>query len=175
MKTLDQIDCFRIFGNTDNRGSFTKLFPIVNDGTTDIFEVKQVNLSKNTKAGTLRGIHFQNGKSKEEKIVICVEGRIYDVLVDIQADSPTFLHHKAFNLESDGLNALRVPVGFAHGFQTLEDKTSLVYLHSNDFSPEKEAGLNALDPDLQIKWPLSISEISNRDSNLPHLIDSKHL
>ena len=169
MELFSDIQAFRLMEITDNRGSFTKIFESVSSHSGEEFIVRQVNLSRNTKSGTLRGLHFQTGEFMEDKIVICLEGSICDVIVDVREKSPTFLQHKKFQISAADNNALRVPQGFAHGFQTLLDQTVVVYLHSKNYSQSNEAGLNALDPSLGIEWPLQVSCRSERDTNFHFL------
>jgi dTDP-4-dehydrorhamnose 3,5-epimerase len=109
------------------------------------------------------------GEFMEEKVVICIEGSVSDVIVDIRRSSATFMKYKQFELSAKKKNALRIPSGFAHGFQTLRDNTVLMYLHSKEYSPDYEAGLNANDPSLGINWPLQISSISERDLNFSYI------
>jgi dTDP-4-dehydrorhamnose 3,5-epimerase len=169
MELLSDIQSYRLKEFADNRGSFTKIFESICANDDSEFIVKQVNLSRNTKSGTLRGLHFQTGEFMEDKIVICLEGSISDVIVDVRENSPTFLQHRIFQLSAADNNALRVPQGFAHGFQTVVDQTAVLYLHSKNYSQSNEAGLNALDPLLGVLWPLPVSCISERDANFHFL------
>lgn len=169
MELLSDVQTYRLMEITDNRGSFTKIFESDNSPTGEEFIIRQVNLSRNTRSGTLRGLHFQTGEFMEDKIVVCLEGSICDVIVDVREKSATFLQHRKFQLSANENNALRVPQGFAHGFQTLMDQTVIVYLHSKNYSQSNEAGLNPLDPSLGIEWPLQVSCLSDRDANFHFL------
>jgi len=152
----------------DARGSFQKLFPFPEDLPEAAMNIKQVNFSHNNNKGTLRGMHFQVYPKLEWKIVRCVQGSLFDVLVDLRQESSTYLQHFTYFLDKSSLG-LVVPPLVAHGFQTLEDNTAMVYLHSSEYSEAHSSGVSALDPDLNINWPLPISEISKKDSSLPRI------
>lgn len=127
----------------------------------------QVNRTMTRAVGVVRGMHYQAPPSSEAKIITCLRGAILDVIVDIRKGSPTFLQHVTVPLMSGDDSALFVPRGFAHGFQTLQPDTELLYLHDNYYDREREFGLQPLDPALGITWPLEISQISDRDRNHP--------
>lgn len=131
--------------------------------------IAQINHTCTAKRGTVRGMHYQNPPEAEMKLVTCIRGEVWDVAVDLRADSPTCLRWHAEKLSADNLNALLIPEGFAHGFQALTPNAELIYLHSASYNPELEAGLNPSDPALGIAWPLAISEISDRDQSHPKL------
>lgn len=153
----------------DNRGYFRRLYGI--DFPDAYFDggPKQVNLSHNALKGTLRGMHFQQPPEMETKIVTCISGRIFDVLVDIREESATYLRWSAFELDEASGKSLVVPQGFAHGFQTLTDDVKIVYFHDHAYVGELAGRLNPLDPALAIDWPLEISEISEADARAPML------
>jgi dTDP-4-dehydrorhamnose 3,5-epimerase len=134
-------------------------------------QVVQINHSKTAKTGTVRGMHFQHPPHAEMKLVSCLRGEVFDVAVDLREDSPTFLQWHAEILSDDNHKTLAIPEGFAHGFQTLTDDCELLYFHTAAYQPEAEAGLNALDDRLSIKWPLAIAERSMRDQQHPALGD----
>ncbi len=129
--------------------------------------VTQINRTLTRSVGVVRGMHYQAQPSAEAKIITCLRGGIQDVIVDIRKGSPTFLQHIAVPLSADDGSALFVPRGFAHGFQTLQPDTELLYLHDNYYDCEREHGLFPLDPALGIQWPLEISQMSDRDRNHP--------
>lgn len=131
--------------------------------------IAQINHTYTRKQGTVRGMHFQYPPHAEMKLVSCLRGAVWDVAVDLRAGSPTLLQWHAEELSSDNCRALLIPEGFAHGFQTLSDECELIYLHSMEYAPSAEAGLNARDPMLSIDWPLAIAEISVRDEQHPML------
>ncbi len=127
----------------------------------------QANSSFNKQRGTLRGMHFQLEPHQEAKLVRCTVGAIYDVVVDLREDSPTFRQWAAVELTSSNRRVLYVPEGFAHGFQTLEDDTEVAYQISEYYYPESARGVRWDDEVFGIKWPLPISVISERDRSHP--------
>jgi dTDP-4-dehydrorhamnose 3,5-epimerase len=156
---------------TDDRGSFARTFckkEFEQIGHTK--EFVQCNQSWNTHKGTLRGMHYQVPPFKEIKLVRCIRGSVYDVIVDLRKDSPTFLQHFGTELSEQNKRSLYIPEGFAHGFQTLEDDTELVYQHSEYYASNADSGLNYADPAFKINWPLPITKITDKDKTLA-LID----
>ena len=133
--------------------------------------IAQINHTFTRKKGAVRGLHFQYPPYVEAKIVNCLKGEIYDVAVDIRRGSPTFLRWYAEILSADNHKSLLLPEGFAHGFQTLTKDCELIYLHTASYAPDAEGGLNVRDPRLAIAWPLSISELSNRDLSYARVDD----
>ena len=125
----------------------------------------QMNHSFSLKKGTLRGMHFQKPPHSEVKLVRCIQGSVFDVIIDLRKDSPTFLKWFGAELSAENKLMMYIPEGFAHGFQTLEDNSGLLYMHTAYYSPEAESGLRYNDPQVNISWPLEISEISMRDTN----------
>lgn len=126
--------------------------------------IAQINHTHTARSGTMRGMHYQKPPHAEMKLVSCLQGKIWDVAVDLRQSSPTFLHWHAEELSADNHRALLIPEGFAHGFQTLSDEVHLIYCHSKTYHPASEAGLNALDPRLGIDWPQEIVDRSQRDT-----------
>ena len=124
----------------------------------------QCNLSHNARAGTLRGMHWRALPSSESKLVRVVRGAIVDVIIDLRADSPTYLQHVAVELTADNCRALYVPEMFAHGFQTLVDATEVFYMMSAVYAPQFERGSRWNDPAFGIQWPLAHPILSDRDS-----------
>jgi dTDP-4-dehydrorhamnose 3,5-epimerase len=129
--------------------------------------IVQANISWNKKRGTLRGMHYQIPPYEEVKLVRCSHGSIYDVIIDLRKDSPTYKQWLGVQLTADDHNLLYVPGGFAHGFQTLEDDTEVVYQVSQFYTPGAEAGLRCDDPTFNINWPLEVRVISDKDRNWP--------
>jgi dTDP-4-dehydrorhamnose 3,5-epimerase len=129
----------------------------------------QSAVSTNELRGTLRGLHWQVAPHEEAKLVRCARGAIYDVIVDIRPDSPTFGQWLGLTLTAGAQLMLFVPVGFAHGFQTLEDDTEVGYQLSTAYAPSAARGLRFDDPALAIDWPLPVSRISDRDRSWPPL------
>ena len=126
--------------------------------------VAQCNLSFNYQQGTRRGMHYQIPPATETKLIRCTQGAIYDVIVDMRPDSPTYLHHIGVELTAQNRRALYVPEMFAHGYQALADETEVIYQVSEFYTPNTERGLRYDDPALGIEWPLPISEISEKDT-----------
>lgn len=129
----------------------------------------QHSVSFNTVAGTLRGLHFQRPPHSETKLVRCIRGALYDVVVDLRPQSPTVHQWAAFELTAESRSTLYIPVGFAHGFQTLEPNTEASYMISTAYVPDAGAGLRYDDPALAIEWPLPVSCISERDRTWPDI------
>jgi dTDP-4-dehydrorhamnose 3,5-epimerase len=130
-------------------------------------EVAQESISYNRHRGTLRGLHFQRPPHAETKIVRCTRGAIFDVIVDLRIDSPTFLRWEAFELTAENHRALYIPQGFAHGFQTLADDTEIAYQISAFHIPGAADGHRYDDPTFGIPWPIPMTTISERDLQWP--------
>ncbi len=125
--------------------------------------IRQINHTLTQGEGTVRGLHFQFPPHAEMKIVSCLRGEIFDVVVDIRRNSPTFLMYYAVILSEKNFLSLVMPEGCAHGFQVLSPECEMVYLHTADYEPSSEGGLNALDKRLAIDWPRPIINRSERD------------
>lgn len=154
----------------DDRGWFVRTF--CKDEFNKIGHSRewlQMNHSFTAQKGTIRGMHFQVPPFREIKLVRCVRGKVFDVIVDIRQNSPTFLQWHGVELSSERMNMIYIPEGFAHGFQTLTDNCELVYCHSELYSPGSEGGLLYNDPLPGIVWPMQVSQISERDENHPAL------
>jgi dTDP-4-dehydrorhamnose 3,5-epimerase len=148
----------------DERGWFARTF------CKDVFkkigheeEWVQLNHSFTKQKGTIRGMHYQMPPYSEIKLVRCIAGAVYDVIVDIRKGSPTFLHWIGVELSAKNKKMIYIPEGFAHGFQALEDNTELIYHHSTFYEPNVEDGLRYDDAKLNINWPLEALHISERD------------
>ncbi len=148
----------------DERGSFSRVY--CEEEMKDIFGniIKQINHSITKKKGTVRGLHYQYEPNSEVKMLKCISGAVLDVVVDIRKESPTFLQVFTMELTAQNKKMIYIPKGFAHGFQTLEDNTELLYLHSSIYKPSLEGALNVKDPLLNINWPLDIINLSKRDN-----------
>jgi len=131
----------------------------------------QLNHSFTSQKGTVRGMHFQMQPHAEIKMLRCVAGAVYDVIIDLRKHSPTFLKWFGTGLSAQNKKMLYIPEGFAHGFQTLADDTELIYHHTGFYTPSAEGGIMYNDKTINIEWPLAVTEISDRDSDHP-LIDS---
>jgi dTDP-4-dehydrorhamnose 3,5-epimerase len=134
-----------------------------------IARVAQANISYNRRKATLRGLHYQLPPFAEAKLVRCTRGAIYDVIVDLRVDSPTYLRWLGVELTADQHRMLYVPEGFAHGFLTLEDHTEVTYQVSQFYTPAAERGIRYDDPALGIRWPLEVQVISEKDRSWPRL------
>jgi len=131
------------------------------------FPIAQASRSQNKKRGTIRGMHYQKHPAEEQKLVQCVRGRIYDVVLDLREGSETLGQWIGEELSAENLKLSYVPKGCAHGFQTLEDNTEVFYCMSEFFSPDVYSGVRWDDPAFRIAWPLEVSLVSERDKNWP--------
>lgn len=127
----------------------------------------QCNISYNKHKGTLRGMHHQAVPMSEAKLVRCTRGAIYDVIIDLRPESPTYCQWLAEELNAENSKMIYIPEGFAHGFQTLEDDTEVFYQMSEFYSPEHARGVRWDDPVFGIEWPLDMKMISEKDQNYP--------
>jgi len=131
--------------------------------------MRQCSLSHNTRAGTLRGMHYQAEPHAETKLVRCTAGAIFDVIIDIRPDSPTHLHWFGVELTAANRRALFIPEGFAHGFVTLADDSEVSYMISTPYAPGFGRGIRWNDPAVGIAWPVTPSVVSARDAAFPLL------
>ena len=157
----------------DARGFFERMFcadDLAAAGWTQ--PIAQINRSLTRQRGSVRGLHYQRPPHAEMKLVSCLHGEVWDVAVDLRADSPTYLQWHAERLSADNGCALLIPPGLAHGFQVLADHAELLYLHSAAYAPEAEAGLHPLDSRLGLAWPLPVTELSPRDRSHAWLTDA---
>ncbi len=127
----------------------------------------QCNLSQNRKSGTLRGLHYQADPFGEAKLVSCIRGALYDVIVDLRPRSGTFGQWTSVDLSAGNRRMVFIPEGFAHGFLTLEDDTEVFYQMSQYYMPEYARGIRWDDPALNIRWPREIDIVSDRDGSYP--------
>lgn len=152
----------------DSRGFLSRLFCAEELAAAGWHKpIAQINYTHTALRGTVRGMHYQHPPHAEMKLVTCIQGEVWDVVVDLRAGSPTFMNCHAEILSADNSRTLLIPEGFAHGFQALSDNVSLLYCHSAAHSPNAEATLNVKDPSLAINWPLIIIELSLRDAAPP--------
>jgi dTDP-4-dehydrorhamnose 3,5-epimerase len=150
----------------DHRGFFARSWcrnEFENQGLTSGFV--QSNVSFSSKKGTLRGMHYQVAPYEESKLVRCVRGAIYDVIIDLRPDSPTYKRWIGVELTSGNYRMLFVPEKFAHGFLTLEDDCEVTYQVSQFYAPGSERGIRWNDPLFRIQWPLEVQVISDKDKN----------
>lgn len=158
----------RIEPRADTRGFFARTYCAREFSAAGLPLVDvQISISYNERAGTVRGMHFQWPPSQEAKLVRCIHGQLHDVLLDLRPQSATYLNHVAVRLDEDSRDAVFIPPGIAHGFQTLRDRTEVLYQMSDYFAPELAAGVRWNDPAFAIQWPLPRGEVSERDALCP--------
>lgn len=153
-----------ILAAADERGWFARTFCI--DEFRKIgFTANwmQINHSFTNKTGTVRGMHYQLPPFTEIKLVRCIAGSVFDVIIDLRKESDTFLKWFGTELSADNKKMIYIPEGFAHGFQTLTDNCELIYHHSQFYEPGSEAGIKYDDPAINIQWPNTVTNISKRD------------
>lgn len=149
----------------DSRGWFARTY------SKDLFEKHvgfnkewvQMNHSFTKEKGSVRGMHFQLHPFSEIKLVRCIAGEVFDVIIDLRKDSPTFLKWYGTILSAENKKMLYIPEGFAHGFQTLSPNSELIYNHSEFYNPEAESAIRYSDPAINIQWPVPVSEVSEKD------------
>jgi dTDP-4-dehydrorhamnose 3,5-epimerase len=159
----------------DHRGFFARTFCVreyEERGLTTRFV--QHNTSYSVAKGTLRGMHFQRAPHGEVKVVSCLKGAIWDVIVDLRPESPTYRRWQGFELTADNYRQLYIPEGFVHGFQSLCDDAEVGYLISQFYEPMAAGGVRFDDPALAIDWPLPLTVISEKDRSWPDFVDSRH-
>jgi len=154
----------------DSRGFLSRLFCKNEFSFINLKkEFVQENLTFTKLKGAFRGLHYQVPPYSEIKLVRCIKGKVFDVIVDLRKNSKTFLKIFTIELNEEKLNMILIPEGFAHGFQTLTDNCLMLYLHTNFYNPKYECGININDPRINCSLPLRLSEISDRDKNHPFL------
>lgn len=154
----------------DHRGTFSRYYC-----EHDLAEVignrriVQANHSCTRDIGSVRGFHFQYPPHAETKLIRCIKGRVWDVAVDLRAESPTFLHWHAEELSPNNARMLVIPEGCAHGFQVLEEQSEIIYLVTAAYAPETEGAVRYDDERVAVIWPLAVTGLSVRDRNTPLL------
>jgi dTDP-4-dehydrorhamnose 3,5-epimerase len=128
-------------------------------------EFVQINHSLTLKKGTIRGLHYQKPPHSETKLIRCISGSVFDVVVDLRKNSPTRLKWIGVELSKSELKMIYIPDGCAHGFQTLEDNSELLYHHTEYYTPEAEASIRFDNKAININWPLEVADISDKDNN----------
>lgn len=152
----------------DQRGSFNRTFCRREFAAAGLEgDFVQGNISRNRRRGTLRGLHYQAGEAAEVKLVSCVQGALFDVVVDLRPHSPGYGSWFGLELSAAGGELLYVPRGLAHGFQTLVDDTTVSYLMSSEYEPAAARGLRFDDSALAIDWPLPDPILAERDRAWP--------
>ena len=174
MKVIDTpVDGLKVVESSvrsDHRGTFSRLFcadelrPLLGRR-----QIVQINQSTTSRRGSIRGLHFQYPPHAEMKLVRCLRGRVWDVAVDLRTGSHTYLRWHAQELTPGDARMMVIPEGFAHGFQTLEPDSELLYLHTEYYNSDSEGGLRHDDPGLAIDWPLPPRDLSPRDLAHPLL------
>ncbi len=158
----------------DERGCFMEVYKYSEFAQAGINEhFLQSNYSKSNK-GVIRGLHYQKLPNAQSKIVRCLKGKIFDVAVDIRKNSPTYGKWIGVILSAQNKKQLYIPVGFAHGFCSLDNETEVVYRTSNEYSPSDERAIAWNDPEININWPIKNQIISEKDKNNPPLRLSNH-
>ena len=150
----------------DNRGIFARVF--CQHELQDILHGKnivQINHSMTKQKGAIRGMHFQYPPKSEIKMVKCLHGSVFDVMIDLRQGASTFLKWHGEILSADNMKMMYIPEGFAHGFQTLEENCELTYFHTEFYSPEHEGGVRYNDSMINNSWPLEVKDVSERDQN----------
>ena len=155
---------------SDNRGAFTRIFCQKElQSTMKGKSIVQINHSLTRQKGAIRGMHFQYPPKSETKMVKCLRGSVFDVIIDLRKGSPAFLKWHGEILSARNMKMMHIPEGFAHGFQTLEENSELLYLHTEFYSPENEDGVFYGDPRTGIRWPLVPTEVSIKDDSYSFL------
>ena len=152
----------------DERGSFARSFCVDEMAAAGLpFAVDQANISVNSHAGTVRGMHIQIEPSPETKIVRCTRGRMFDVALDLRPASASYCQWFGVELSPDNGRALYIPPGCAHGFQSLEEQTEVHYLMNGKYDPGAATGVRHDDPLFAIEWPMPVRSISDKDRSWP--------
>lgn len=158
----------------DQRGTFINSYRYQENAyfqTWSDREIKQINISFRNHIGTICGLHIQNSRKGEAKLIRCLQGKIWDVAIDLRKNSSTFGKWHSIELSPEKGNAIFIPEGCAHGFQVIEENSQLLYIHSEEWIQNQETGIRWDDPTLNIKWPMSPTFISEKDLSLPFLKD----
>lgn len=158
----------------DNRGSFARVFcsDVLTKHIGTSINIVQINHSTTTAKGTIRGMHFQNAPYMEDKLIRCIAGSIYDVVLDLREESPTFLKWEAVELSKENKRMIYIPKGCAHGFQSLSNNVEMIYHHTAFYNKGSEGGILYNDPSIGIEWPLKPKNISTKDLKYPLIANS---
>jgi len=154
----------------DERGSFARAFcqrEFAAQGIT--FQIAQCNLAHTNHAGVVRGLHYQEKPAEEQKLVRCIAGAVFDVIVDMRRESPTYRAVYSVRLDTQNRKALFIPGGVAHGYQSLTGNTEFLYMTDQFYAPGLEKGVRFSDPALGVTWPLEPRDVTERDNNWPLL------
>lgn len=176
--TLPEVRLITVKTFEDSRGFVAEMFQEKRWAEAGIsFRPVQENLSCSLRAGTVRGLHFQKKPQAQAKLIRVLKGSIYDVAVDVRPDSPTYGHYVGAELSDENLAQLFIPAGFAHGFCTLTDDVTVLYMMDSFYAPGSEGGILWNDPDLGIVWPVKHANaiLSDKDKLLPRFKDLPRL
>ena len=155
----------------DERGFFARAWCKNEFETNDLtLEWVQTNLALSRKRGTLRGLHYQAAPYEEAKLMRCIKGAIFDVIIDLRSDSPTYRQWLGVELTADSHKMFYVPEGTAHGYQALTDDAEVLYQVSQFYTPGAERGVRYNDPTFGVEWPLKVQMISDKDRNWPDFL-----
>jgi dTDP-4-dehydrorhamnose 3,5-epimerase len=158
----------KIEAHRDERGFFARTFCSREFSANGLSAaVAQASISYNEHRGTVRGMHFQWPRSREDKLVRCLRGSLLDVLLDLRPHSSTYLQHCSVQLDDELRNSVFIPHGVAHGFQTLVGNTEVLYQMTDFFAPDLGSGVRWNDSAFGIRWPLAAAMISDRDASYP--------
>ncbi len=174
--TLQGVFVIELEKRGDDRGFFARLFcerEFAQHGLNP--KIVQMNNSSSGQRGTLRGIHYQLAPKAEDKTFRCISGALFDVVIDLRPNSPTFLKHVAVELTGENRKMIHVPQGCANSFMTLADNTEIFYFTSEFYAPELERGIRYNDPALSIQWPMAPTVISDKDKNHSDFKPETHL
>lgn len=160
-KEFQDVEILKKKSFVDERGEFIKLYEAKD--SCDLINIKQINISVNSKKGTVRGMHYQKGSHVEDKVVFCMSGKIFDIIIDLRKESKTYREAISFELNSKTPYGIFIPKGFAHGFQTLLDNTAIIYFHSKDYMPDKQGRICPLSKEFKRIWPEKVISISKAD------------
>lgn len=159
VETTEHVDCRGKFFRAYCHAELAEIIGLRN--------IEQINISQTHTVGTVRGMHYQLPPQAEMKLIRCLRGKVWDVAVDLRPESATYLQWHAEELSALSSKMLVIPEGCAHGFQVFEEDSELLYLHTACYFPEVEGGVLYNDPRINIQWPLTITDISERDLNHP--------
>ncbi len=173
--TLQDARLIELERRGDDRGFFARLFCEREfEGAGLATRFAQANNSLSAKKGTLRGLHYQLAPAAEVKMVRCVRGALFDLILDLRPDSPTFGRSFGAELNADNRLMMYVPRGFAHAILTLADDTEAIYLVSDFYSPQDERGVRWNDPRFDLRWPIEPVEVSSKDATWPDFDPAFH-
>ena len=150
----------------DDRGFFARFWCETEFAKQGIdYKIVQINTARSIRSGTVRGMHLQNYPHLEAKVACCTRGSIFDVAIDLRPSSPTFRKWFGVELTAENGRMLYIPPGCAHGYQTLEDDTDMLYLTTAAYAPAAATGVRFDDPAFEIRWPRSVTAVSDADRN----------